>query len=258
MRKTSFSVKCSRDQVVQLARRLEVVAERLLDDQAVPAGGRAVLGHLLDERADRRRRHGEVVEPVSLRAALDVDAVAHLDEALARAVLGVVELRVAHPRAELVPDVLAELVAGVLLDRVLHRLAEAVVGARRPRRSDDREPLGQQVPEGERVERRHQLAHGQVAGGAEDDDRARLGAPPERQALGERVRGADGGEAAHSADLTAWPPNWLRSAALTFAANDSSCREAKRAKRAAVITGTGTSSAIASAIVQRPSPESST
>ena len=58
--------------------------------------------------------------------------------------------------------------------------------------------------------------------------------------------------------LTAWPPNWLRSAAFTFAANDSSCRDAKRAKSAAVITGTGTSSAIASAIVQRPSPESST
>ena len=57
---------------------------------------------------------------------------------------------------------------------------------------------------------------------------------------------------------TAWPPNSLRSAAFTFAANDSSCREAKRANSAAVITGTGTFSAIASATVQRPSPESST
>ena len=58
--------------------------------------------------------------------------------------------------------------------------------------------------------------------------------------------------------LTAWPPNWLRSAALTLAANDSSWREAKRANSAAVITGAGTSSLIASSIVQRPSPESST
>ena len=32
-----------------------------------------------------------------------------------------------------------------------------------------------------------------------------------------------------SAGLTAWPPNWLRSAAATLAANDSSWREAKRA-----------------------------
>ena len=72
------------------------------------------------------------------------------------------------------------------------------------------------------------------------------------------IAGSCGLFLAPAADLTAWPPNWLRSAAFTLAANDSSCREAKRAKSAAVITGTGTSSAIASAIVQRPSPESST
>ena len=40
--------------------------------------------------------------------------------------------------------------------------------------------------------------------------------------------------------LTACPPNWLRSAAFTLAANDSSCREAKRAKSASVIAGAGT------------------
>ena len=43
-----------------------------------------------------------------------------------------------------------------------------------------------------------------------------------------------------STALTACPPNWLRSAAFTFAANDSSCREAKRAKSAIVIAGAGT------------------
>ena len=37
MRKISSSVKCSLEHRVQLARRLEVVAERLLDDQARPA-----------------------------------------------------------------------------------------------------------------------------------------------------------------------------------------------------------------------------
>ncbi len=63
---------------------------------------------------------------------------------------------------------------------------------------------------------------------------------------------------ASSAALIAWPPNWLRRAAFTLAANDSSCREAKRAKRAAVMTGAGTLSLIASNTVQRPSPESST
>ena len=61
-----------------------------------------------------------------------------------------------------------------------------------------------------------------------------------------------------SAAFTAWPPNSLRSAALTFAAKLSSSRDAKRAKSEAEMTGAGTFSAIASKIVQRPSPESST
>ena len=57
--------------------------------------------------------------------------------------------------------------------------------------------------------------------------------------------------------LTACPPNWLRSAATTFIAGESSCREANRANSAAVITGSGTAWSIAASTVQRPSPESS-
>src|SRR5438034_10329838 len=73
-----------------------------------------------------------------------------------------------------------------------------------------------------------------------------------------RIDGADRrrGRSHSPALLTAWPPNWFRSAALTLAANDSSWREAKRAKRDSVITGAGTSSSIAAWTVQRPSPES--
>src|SRR5207248_9344653 len=94
---------------------------------------------------------------------------------------------------------------------------------------------------------------------------ARLRAAPDLQALEQRVlldddhaRGSASCAFACSTARTACPPNWLRSAAFTFAANDSSWRDANRANSAAVITGTGTFSAIASAIVQRPSPESST
>ena len=56
--------------------------------------------------------------------------------------------------------------------------------------------------------------------------------------------------------LIAWPPNCSRSAAETFAAKLSSWRDEKRANSAAAITGTGTSSLIASSTVHRPSPES--
>ena len=55
---------------------------------------------------------------------------------------------------------------------------------------------------------------------------------------------------------TACPPNWLRSAATTFIAAESSCREANRANSAEVITGSGTAFWIAASMVHRPSPES--
>ena len=76
-------------------------------------------------------------------------------------------------------------------------------------------------------------------------------------ASGRAHRGSDPALASLTA-FTACPPNWFRSAAATFAEKLISCREAKRAKSAALITGTGTFSLIASLIVQRPSPESST
>ena len=70
---------------------------------------------------------------------------------------------------------------------------------------------------------------------------------------------ADPGAAfAASTAWTAWPPNWFRSAACTLAEKSISRREAKRAKSAELIAGTGTFALIASLIVQRPSPESCT
>ena len=61
-----------------------------------------------------------------------------------------------------------------------------------------------------------------------------------------------------AADFTACPPNCWRSAATARIAGDESCREANRANSAAEITGSGTACSIASWMVQRPSPESST
>ena len=98
---------------------------------------------------------------------------------------------------------------------------------------------------------------GEVPGGAVDDDDTGLGTPAQLEPVEKRVL-LGLRQLVRARSPTAWPPNSLRRAAFTFAANDSSCRDANRAKSAAVITGTGTSSAIASAIVQRPSPESST
>src|ERR1700677_2775184 len=137
------------------------------------------------------------------------------------------------------------------------------------------EALGQRALVREVVERGQQFALGQVARGAEDDERRR----GDRQALqpfDERVLRLGLGLAlnAHAhlplgraaafgfapppgALFTACPPNWLRSAASTRSAKSPLPRERRRAYSEAVITGVGTSCAVASSIVQRPSPESS-
>ena len=62
-----------REPVVQLARGGEVVAEGLLDHEAHPALLRAVLGDLVDQRRDRARGNGEVVDVVAGGAALLVE-----------------------------------------------------------------------------------------------------------------------------------------------------------------------------------------
>ena len=231
--------------------------ERLLDDQPDPTLGAAPRGDLCDERPDRARRDREVVDAVSLRAQVRVERRERVAQLVLGLVVGEVERHVVHAFGEPLPRFVFERVARVILDRLLHPFLERVVGLLGARGADDPETLGQQAADRERVQRRQQLLRRQVAGRAEDDEDARVGPTANPQAVEQRVllgrRGHDG-----RSGWTACPPNWLRSAALTLAANDSSWRDANRAKSAAVITGTGTSSAIASAIVQRPSPESST
>ena len=58
------------DERVELLRRLEVVAERLLDDDPAPATGSGVVGHpgalhLLEHDRERRRRDGQVERGVA-------------------------------------------------------------------------------------------------------------------------------------------------------------------------------------------------
>src|SRR5690606_8566872 len=72
-----------------------------------------------------------------------------------------------------------------------------------------------------------------------DRVRAAVCANPEGAGRPCRPQAVDRGT--YSAALvTACPPNWLRSAAMTFIAGLSSCREANRAYSAAVMTGAGT------------------
>src|SRR5215216_6204166 len=161
-----------------------------------------------------------------------------------------------------------------LLDRVMCLLAELVVRPAGTGAADQVEALGQRALVRQVVDRRHQLALGQVARRAEDDQRRRVDGQPleplDERVLGCLLGGSDGrhhsacagcisdGSAGCALLLTAWPPNWLRSAALTFAANAFWPRELKRSNSDVVMTGIGMRFSIASSTVQRPSPESST
>jgi hypothetical protein len=78
-------VEDAHDRVVQRARRVEVVAERLLDDDPDPAVALALEAHAAEVGHDvgiGRWRRGEVEEPVSARATGRVDLFQPLLQAL--------------------------------------------------------------------------------------------------------------------------------------------------------------------------------
>ena len=189
----------------QLARRGEVVAERLLDDDAGPALALAPLADLAHHHRERLRRHGEVVEPVAAGPARLVELVQHLSHAVLAAVVGEVGRDVAHARSERLEHVGAERVAGELLHRLPHRSDELARRLLAARDADDGEPLRQEPAEGERVERRQQLALRQVARRAEHDERAGIRLAPDAQALRKRVRRLRHYRAATTRSFSAMP-----------------------------------------------------
>ena len=140
--------------------------------------------------------------------------------------LGVVE-RARHvargPRANDVPDrIVDRLRARELLDGLAH-LARGSP-RRRPSsvrdEADHREGRRQQAAQRQVVERGHELAMGEVARGAEDHHaHSGPGTSPRRRPSRNGFAAAVVGTATLSsrACFTAWPPNWLRSAAMTLA-----------------------------------------
>src|SRR6185312_16318799 len=101
--------------------------------------------------------------------------------------------------------------------------------------AEHREALVDEMLFHQLVNRRQELAAAQVSQRAADDERARIGAVarPRRRL---RLRARTDGRAGHDF-CTAWPPNSLRSAAITFPPNESAWRERKRVCSESVITG---------------------
>ena len=143
------------------------------------------------------------------------------------------------PAGELVPDVLV----GTCRARAPGPPPSSARGTRRrsprcARRRRSPKLLGQQAADRERVERGHQLRR---VRSPDAPKMTRMHGSGRRRSCSPSSSGFCACchrsrilVAAFALDAwTAWPPNWLRSAAFTFAANDSSCRDAKRANSAA-------------------------
>src|SRR4051812_46129182 len=110
-----------------------------------------------------------------------------------------------------------------LLDRLAHARAKHVVVVARLTADAEYgelridEPLLHQL-----VQRRHQLALGEIAHRAEDHHRARIGTLALGPDTADRDAGPRGDDSAGAHDFfTACPPNSLRSAAMTLPPNES-------------------------------------
>ena len=222
--------------LVELARGGEVVSERLLDHHpgvSVLGPVEVVLAECVDDHREELGGRRQVEDAVEDDPGLIVVLADRLAQRLvdrgvvedARDVLGPLEQRVEHLGLRRC--------SRVLLDGLLHLHPEVLVRLLRARDPDQVEPLGQRPLVGQVVERGQQLAVREVARGAEDRQRRRMDGQP-FQPLDEGVLlllgpGRGGHRSRPQTFLTAWPPNWLRSAAFTRAAKSACPREAKRA-----------------------------
>src|SRR3954454_25280946 len=176
-------------------------------------------------------------------------------------------------------DALQQALGGCILYRsrrelaqTLHQAAAQIVGGHAfARDAADAKPVGQQPGGLQIVERGYDQAVGQVAGHAENHERAgirlllvcsldliRKYFCHDRLAFGLTISGALCRAGSGCCCGSLWPPKPSRIAERIFSANVCSLRERKRANNAAVSTSAGTASSMAALIVQRPSPESST
>jgi len=104
--------------------------------------------------------------------------------------LVVVELALdkADALGELLPDVLVEWRAGILLDRIMDHLCEVLVDPVPAGEPHESETGGKQAAVGEVIDRRHQFLSGEVTRYSKDDQGARPGDPVETAVGGQPQR----------------------------------------------------------------------
>ena len=213
-------VQRAQDAGIQLARRVQAMAERLLDHDAAPELmlpvlvlvliGQLRLAELLDHGAKEPVGDGEVEDGIALRAMGLLCLAQRAADLLVQLGLGQVALDVGHFLREPLPRRLVDLVdvelrggvADEAFQHVVKMVAPALRRSLRQVHADQRKFLRQHLGAREVVERRHQQALGQVAAGAEDHHGAgigRAGLAPRR-----RLRPPARSEVSGSAGCPAW------------------------------------------------------
>jgi hypothetical protein len=161
------------DQLLELAGRVQVVAERLLDhhprEPPVPATAtQAGLADAADGVGEQLGDERQVVQAVAVGAVLAVEAVQQVADAPVGVGVGRGAGDVVQPAGERLPDLLLDgLGAGELLDRLAHVGPVLLVGVLAAAGADEGEVLRQQPVQLQVVEGGDDLAVGQVAGAAE-------------------------------------------------------------------------------------------
>jgi hypothetical protein len=173
---------------IQPARAGEIGSEGFLDDDTPPSlrgrSGESGGPKALHYGAINRRRDGQIVQDILCTVDLAETGVDSLIEG------GIVELAVEieHARGERGRHlVLGCIDADEFPKAVAKLLPERLVIQTAPRNPEDGEAGRKPIAARQVVDRWQQLASGQVSGGAEDDERARLRGAPHLQPLEQRV-----------------------------------------------------------------------
>src|SRR5271166_323882 len=167
------------DHVVEITCALQVVAERLLDDDPAPSivlrAGQPGLVQLFAHHRERLGRDRQVEGVVAADAALGVELLERLGQPPERVL--VVELPAYEPQSirQPLPDRLAKRGTAVPFDVIEYYLGESVVIPIAAGEAHQGEGRRQQAAVGQVVDGRHDLLMGQVAGDTEKHHGARAG-----------------------------------------------------------------------------------
>jgi hypothetical protein len=151
--------------LVQLPGRSEVGAEGLLGDHP-SALSEPEPADLVHRRFHRLRRQGEIDERLGILAEL----LPRRGDLVSQVLETVADAHEPQRRGEALPSLAIAGPAARVTNRIPRKLTEFLIVERLAGCADDPEPLGHQTHSHQVVHPRQQLALGEVAGGAEEDD----------------------------------------------------------------------------------------